>query len=741
MKKIMIIISTLILASMAGLYFVSTKINEKEILNKVNNYILEKYPNAIVQIGEMNYSLGFNVLFDISSIEISQKDNNQKLINVKDVQVFVPIWNILKKSGKIRVELKKPSLFFVSYPNESNNINETFRENKVTIDNEKKKPKVSDETSNSEYLNKIVIDLSIIDAYLDYKDKKDHYKSVVDKLIINNIGTDKNIAYECLSSVEFLSGNKKTFSSKVKLIGEVDLKKFSEKLLTTNFHLEALDTFLSQDFKDVDLKTHGKLVYDKEALSGHIKIKVVDLLTSEMDIKDANEVFSATNITLNASINNFLKKMNMHDIESSLNNKDTSIDLSGGFSFSKEMQGNLKWKLNKPVEYSTELGNTFSTFEGSLIGDNIISDINTEIIGGKVTTSLKVNKINKVINDNELPHFKIDVLATNLKLTHDYIQKKMYSNKVVNNKKRQESKKETKTNTGQYVHSQLDLPKVTFSFILKDSQLAEQKMKIMANAKINKSVVNISQFDVFLSEGKSLLNGTFTSNKTVDDFKFTNTLTNIDFSYFKAFLPKALGRVEGVFSGQNSGAVYLNNEVRYDVNSNVTALNGSIEELDLGSYLKDFFNNELIRSKIDEKDIEFNSHFKSFSLNAKFNDKKIDINKMSFEGKPTSVDFNANGFVGMVSGRPSEIFLNLSDHKNKIKKAFNTDFLPIKLLGENFILKPKLNYTTKMLTNNLIKNEKLKVKKKVDEKVKKETDKLKAKAKDKAKELLKGLFK
>ena len=76
-KKITLSLILIFFILFSGLmYFVSSKISPREVREVATTKLKEAFPEAIVTVGELDYSLGFNISFNVAQIKIQQPNKD-----------------------------------------------------------------------------------------------------------------------------------------------------------------------------------------------------------------------------------------------------------------------------------------------------------------------------------------------------------------------------------------------------------------------------------------------------------------------------------------------------------------------------------------------------------------------------------------------------------------------------------------------------------------------------------------
>ncbi len=743
MKKILIAVLCLVVVLVGGGAYLISTIDKKEIKQKIETLAADQFPNAIFKIGNIDYSLGFKVTFELDKLEILNKRDKTTTFKVSNLLAKIPILNILTKKGTISLLIEKPLINYLEYKN-GNNVAETFSSGKNETAEKKEESSKSDDSSGFD-LKSVSLDVYMNDANVIYTSiNRSKSKVLINKLKLKNVGSNESVVYEALLKVDQSDKSGHVFSGDLQLVGDANLKDVMfNKSFFSKFHIDISSMYFGRPKQKLfDFKGNGDFSYVKNVLNSNFNFKGGELFSGKFALSNDGKVTTIKDINLSIILSQLKSFVNLGSLKEKIGFNNSKLNLNGKAKILENgnVLSSLKFLTTEKVLFNSELGETTSVLDGSINEATFQLNTDTQIMGGNINTRVSLQDVNRFLknNHNQKNPIEITTIASNLNLTEEYIQKKMYDNKVVK-EKTVKSEEVVKTESPSDSEPTM-LPATKINFKVLKSKLGQEDISIVSDINLYKNAATIDRFNINLGKGSSRFNGKYEIGKKSDLMNMSLELKQMNLSSFKAFLPEKLGSITGYFSGQSKGSVKIGKEISYSLVNNFKATQGEIKELDIGKYMQDLFSNELIKSKISEKDIKFNSRFKSLDLSLNATEHKLDINNIMFIGDEKSADFKGKGFVGMNTGRPSEMFIDVKDNKGKIKKAFNLTYLPVKLIGDSFSLKPKLSYTTKALTKNVINNEKKKLKSKVKKKIDKEKDKLKDKLKEKAGKLLKGLF-
>lgn len=281
----------------------------------------------------------------------------------------------------------------------------------------------------------------------------------------------------------------------------------------------------------------------------------------------------------------------------------------------------------------------------------------------------------------------------------------------------------------------------------------------VANLKIGK--------EAYFSKGDiSFKNEEFSSNNLI--FKLANGYASINFkamlkdhesrrnvnakiynfnlSALNEVLPPILESVSGNFSGNLSGEMLLKNKIldSYHMDFDLNVANGELKKLNLTDYVKEVVEKIDITKQFASKlSLKISDQFEKLALKGSADNKKVILSKFDFVGIKNTSSITGSGEVAQLgtkgASRLDFIYKDLSGKISTfLKNNVGKEEVPLKLVGEEFGLRPDYTYTIKQVGGDAIKTQAEKALNKQAEKL---GNKLGEKLGEKAGDLLNKLFK
>lgn len=321
-----------------------------------------------------------------------------------------------------------------------------------------------------------------------------------------------------------------------------------------------------------------------------------------------------------------------------------------------------------------------------------------------------------------------------------------------------------------YGNENLPIGKSTGAIVVnaENVQSTDNMLKKIPPFNINLNVAHLKiGKEAYFSKGDiSFKNEEFSSNNLI--FKLANGYASINFkamlkdhesrrnvnakiynfnlSALNEVLPPILESVSGNFSGNLSGEMLLRNKIlnSYRMDFDLNVANGELKKLNLTDYVKEVVEKIDITKQFASKlSLKISDQFEKLALKGSADNKKIILSKFDFIGIKNTSSITGSGEVAQLGTKgASHLDFVYKDLSGKIstflKNNVGREEVPLKLVGEEFGLKPDYAYTIKQVGGNAIKTQAEKALNKQAEKL---GNKLGEKLGEKAGDLLNKLFK
>ncbi len=758
-KKIKIVLG-LFLVLLVGIgsvfYFVSKKIDPQLIKAKTIQAIEKALPGSKVKISEVKYSLGFKVDLNIQGFNISNAKSNEVLFNVQELSVDVPILSILMNGGTVDVKVVSPELNLETFADGTNNWSKVLPapspNEAKTKDSSKSERNKAQGLELPSFVEKSKVDLKVSNLKLTFtQDKTKSTEVLVNKILLKDLNLKKTTAFEVMSNIDYGLDVGKNIKAKTQIIGEVALNKYIEEgIVDLNMMVGVEDIKLSwMPMKLPNLKNVIRLnMSSKQDVSGDIRSEGESLFELEAKYNVANNFtkVSITNINFALQLERLSKILKLDSGDSVVFNK-SALGLRGsaGIDLKREIfSPGLSFMLTRPLEFNTQGKQVKSTLNGSFEGRVLSAKIKNELLSGVATLDV-VTKLNPMKLPEEISNFEpieMKLLVTNIILEKPFIQNILYSKSGDSKEKESDARAQSKTSSEGGVPSKIDFPPFNLKIEGKHIFIDKQEMLLSGEIRGKNQVVTTPKLKIRYGSGSAQLDSE-TRLKATDNISsnFSLILKQMDFRGFNAFLPPLLSEVRGSYEGQIKGVINNKKTLTYSIESNLSASNGELKNLNLSSFILPLIEKlPFAKGKVGPDKLQVTDRFDKLSLNAKATEKYIFLNQFAFYGNNSNAVIKADGKVGMEDSLPSSIKASLliKDIQSDIKKATGQSDVPVLLEGNGFSIMPQYKYTADKLTERAAKVEITKQKKKIQKKVDTEKKKLEEKLKNKAKDLLKG---
>ena len=758
LKIIFAIFGFVVILIAGGLYYVSTKINPEEIRKIAISEIGKAMPGTDVKISSVDYSLGTSVKFFVKDFDLKLKKGKNNLFNVKNVEVNIPVLSILTGGGTIDVKILKPNMYYQQISLEKNNWALALPEKKEGSGVSQKIDQV-DTTPSSEtkielpkFVEQSKINIKVEDIHLLYmpfdKPKSDIHLS---KINLKNLNLKSTTAFEIASKINFALEKQKNFKTNLQIIGEVDLGKFLEdKMLESSVVMNITDTSLSGlAFNIPDVETRAKVQINPDGvLSSKVDLKIINLANAETNIILNNNKLELKGLNLQtklADIKNILPK----DLAESLKIIDfgnSSLSIAGSMKMNLNdsvIKPDLKIDIKDPLTVNPNRDlSVQTTLQGTLKDKDVSLSLVNNLFSGSVTLKVKTlfDPLNIPADLTQFNPIQVNLLATNLRLSKDYLQNTIYANETKSNTSTEST---TTSGVDTVAATKIMLPPVNIDIEGKNIFIENQETNIEAKIKVNKDEIRSDRFS--LNYGKGVLLLPFKvkiqdSQNILTNFEMT--MKSISFESLVPLLPPIVSGVSGNFNGVAKGNVnLLKSGVKYNLNIDVNATNGELKDFNVKKIATTMFDG--IKDKYPAKYEKLTNRFEKLEVLAKVDEKENRVQKFLFIGENKSIQMSLAGTVFM-SNQISKLVGSISESTSSalLKSETGLSAIPIRITGSGVaIYNVDLGYSLKKLSEGAAKIALTKTKMKVNKQVNKKLDKAKKKLEEEAKKKLKNLIK
>jgi hypothetical protein len=700
-----------------GLMFYAKTLVSPENMKKMAKEQLEKtFPNAEVEIGELDLGIGFK--FTVSGNKLALKLKSEfggtKLFSVNEIKVKIPLWSIILSGGSASIEIDKPELTYTEGAGNETNWSKAMGTQATTAassDNKNDEPTVTNQKINlPKQLLSSKLGIKLLDTMVDYRLKDGSSGTVnISKIMFKDINFEGPSAFEVNSQISIVDKNKVRTSFDTLVVGQFNLKDYLHngdistivnlqlqdiKKSNSALHIENIKTDLNLEVKGSGV-THGVVT---TTINGASKI--------EFEFKQEKELIEINKILVNLVLKDMMK-MTGSSPPPGVDLSKSNLVLEGKF---KKQGATLTPDVKFRLE--PELDTVFNDLPinvalgGSVQNTKVKFTFKAKMMAGFVDGSATgdFNFSAPDFNLDKMAPIDIVIAANQLKITKDFIQKKMYQSPAASAPTPSEKAAQSQTPTQVAEATPPKLPalnlKLDFTKIKIDDRDFNAKFLITTRG----NTIKTEKGEILYSKGKGNLTHTTTLGKK-SKHNFTFKMENLLLDGLNAFLPPSVKGVKGEFNGNVSGdAVTSATSLTYTVNVGVQAKSGEIQGINFTDQIKGIVAKlPVLKDKMGgDKSYNIDGKFETMSLKGVFSEKEYLINdyKLTTDKKQAEI-FGSGKVSPPPTNGAGELDFNLKDLSGTIsgplKQNTGLDVLPMKLVGNGFALSPDYEYTAKKL--------------------------------------------
>lgn len=754
-NKVKIILGSLfglfILLFAGVFFFVSQKVTPEAVRKQVVVQMEKVFPNAQVEIGKVDISIGFSIYIDLAKLSIRSKDaKGNDLFSVDDLRAKIPLWAIFTGGGKAIVNLDRPELYYSETANSNNwqtamamqnNTSSSTTNSNTALENKANTTTEQNETIPALFY-KSSLDFKMQDMSVKYL-LKDNQKGQlkISKFLIKGLNLVGPTAFELDSEFSASLDKRKKLTFQTLVIGQFNLSEYLKNKNISSLMMINLSSVKANwaEYQIPDSKTEIRMkVFPTGDIDGTVKFSFNSRNNFESQFSVKKEKTVLSNIKTELFLQDLIAIANMKEVE--VKAGDSKFSLEGEIINSPtRISPRVKFKISPDVLVSTPDFNLKSSMDGFWKDGQFEVGALVKLFDGQIEITSRGKYL---IEKKEgakfvFPALDIDIRMSDLKITKDYIQKILYSPKAIVAKggavldqkhstpsTDEEAVVEKKTVTEAPVSPGLTAKvQLNFNRIKIDKEDLSGKGRLV----ITPSKIDLEKLDFSFTGGSGTMaeSTKITPTATLTSFKLG--MNKINMKGFNAFLPASLKSVEGIFSGNVNGTVEKRvDNIKYDVTLNLDAHKGEIKGLNLTEKVQGLLSSiPLLKDKIDgAKAYEVSSNFESFSVKGNFKQDIYQIERFEFTGIDKKVEMKGNGKIFPPPEKQNaDLNVDFLDNTGKIsallEKNVGTKVLPMKLIGEGFSLRPDYAYTlSKLAKSGFETKAKGKIQEKAMEKVK-----------------------
>jgi hypothetical protein len=748
-KVVIIGVLTLAVLFSAAIFYATQKIDNEKIRELVINNLDQALPGANIELGKIDYNLGFSIMFKVENLKLTLKQPNKmipfsELFEVSSVEVKVPIWSILTGGGSIDFIMSKPNLTFYS-KKEVINWNKALPQE---LNNEEKEISKLDQGDGKSQdlaglaiLSRIQANLKIDQLNLKYVIDEMQGDLLIEKIILKNLGISEKSALEIILGINKKIGNS-DFATELAIIGEFDLTDFiSGKAFSANVITTVSKTKTSLvPIAVPDVKIKSLLLMKDQQIDLNNEISIGDILNGKVTLKVGKTKEIATDLKLNVLLANAIESLpsaERQELLKLLDVKNERLIIDGNVLVNPSglLTPQLKIHLSDAILVKALEGIPVSTnMNISLANKKVTLNVGNKMAGGNVDL-IALNEID--INNfdiNRLKPFEIKLLGNGVEFSREQLQKIIYTDDT--KKKNAVAAEKAKTEQAGAstppmlvpANISINLDKFKFGSTNFSSKgmirLNSDVIKVDMQKRFNAGLISIETDQRILKSGQ--INGRSKIN-----------MNNFDLSSLLAFLPPMVKSIQGQIKFNGNADTSFSKEMTANFNSNFSVSNVIVDGPDIKKMIEEKLSKaDKIKDKL--QDLEIPNSIEKLDVVANGTLNLVKLQSFKFLGPPRSLDADGSGKIGLINSQKSDLTFRLWDKKgslrNQLQQNFNIDHLPLRLVGNGLDIGVDYKYTLDLLTRGALKAQVGKQKEQVKEKAKEEV-------KEKAKEVFKGLLK
>jgi hypothetical protein len=757
-KKLVYSLLILLLLIGGGVFYVTTLINEEVIRKEIIKAAQRSLPATHVALDKIEYDLGFSLLFRLTNLTVDLKAKKdypvKRLFQVKKINASIPIWSILTKTGTVKVDIVEPEVTLFKTKTSVNWKDALEKpgssKNAQTNLNQKSREKEESPEKLPKFLDKIFVDLRLINLHLFYDlFESGKGKLTVEKILIKHINVQSKIAFELASKVEFISSQGLKSSGNVLTVGSFDLKSYME---TQNILSDILLKINQLDYDGTSLPpitgNFALSVLSKNNLTLKSELTLAEQSQVMFFLSQSQETLSVTG--LKGSLN--LNELGLSTLQSNpelremINLGNASLNFKGNIDYNfKEGKPKIELLLenSKPIGLKTELGVVDSLVKLEFKESFLKANVKQKFLEGDINSSIELpfDIMTEKLSLENLGPYKLSINAEGIRLKSRKLEELLASETAAPQAPSSSPQSQTSSNsvtpqsavkdkkTVQSVVKEkkpILLPKGEISLLIQPLFVDETEVSI--NGKIATGLNQVSSERIQFNYEDATADLSFETQmkkKTLTRFKLD--FKNLHLGVFKPFYPKEIKNVKGIAKGDSQGFIVIeeNKPPHYEVIASFEATQGELEGLNLTNIVKGFISEfSFINKKIKKDSIVYNDKFKLLQVQVKANQQRADIKNFKFVGvESNEVEATLQGHVFTQGNQLSELNMTIKDKGKKLSplmlKNMGTSLIPIKLTGPGVDLSPDYGFTLKKLGRKALKTQKKKQVKKLVKKAKK----------------------
>ncbi len=631
---------------------VNEKIRPEEVSRFVKSTFKSIAPSAQVTVGKVDYSMGTMVRVYINQVEVLDKKTS--LLAVKKIVCKIPLLSTVFGNGTIKINVEKPE------------INKKFQKY-LTLNS---KSYVTVEVPS--FIDKNKLDLNIENFVI----KNQNKEILFDRVLVKNLSLSKSMAYELVGNIKLHLGETDV-EGRAQVIGEVNLNNLTDsKDINSNVMIDIKD-LKTQEGRSLP-RGRGKFDINwstkTKKMSGKGKFSIDTVLDSDFEFLTDFRLLDIS--TLQASVvNEELPKVFKGKFFNGLDYQKSVTLIKGSINYdfiNESINPFLDINLKKPIKYTHNDIPIEFTLDAKLKAKTVEAKIIKNVLGGVVTSNLKVE-----LRNGPFDLIKSNIAKTtgNILITGVELDRSFFSNLSLEKKKQESKIQEIDFRKVVPIKN----PEIYLKIDGKNNFIGKSKIDMQGSVTFSGDTLSLKNIRAKTQTGSINLNITKTKSKT--EFKIKSK--NIELKDFIPVLPALTPNLTGQLSFTANG-FHSKDKHKYNI------------KMDLKDFIIDFVDlsnpvNQFLLDVGEDKVFDDGERLNSFSLvkaNFVMHDQGLIIKKAKISSKKATISIKK----GLIKRKDNSVITGSIRTKRQI---------PFKFIGHDHTLNPDIEYSKKRIKNKV----------------------------------------
>jgi len=671
MKTLSITLASTFTILLVSVYiYISTQLDAEEIRITTIKKIEENFPHLRVNLGELSLEFGQSIILKTDNLEL-KTESDESLFKVKKANFKIPVFSILLGGGNIEVDITSPVLFY-EYSDKVSLWEKALKDNtaKKLIE-----IKEVEEYILPAFLANSTLAIRLHDSEIVYKKNDLIKRSIINKLVVKNLGVNSNAAYEIKSNLSYPMSESKTLNFHTFIVGSINFMDYLES--------KTLPIKSSYKLENIGIEGHGDSI---PMITGNIEILLNE--KGEMNLKNSLRLEKTTlkhDLVLNASefkVNELSGKVILSEFSPILMALDTPLKIrEGEVDFKGTIQGDEKGYIGKVDINVNEMKGSLPGTEFTALGNLSLS--NQEMA---LTSTVKLyegtlnaeSQMNYNINDkgsleNKIKDLKSKIKVEGVKLKSEDL-KGFFSYH----------------NDGIFLLPFfLILPNSTSSIELENSTLDQKKLTADISTQVNGSRLKVDKFKINYDQGE--MKGKISGLHYKDGFnsKWNLNLKKFPSTFFAALIAEDNIFIDGPLDGKITGPFSIKDDQKiFDLKIGLESKGGSFTGVNLNDEYeqkkKAFSEIPILGSEIKWRETKLSNEYEILKLNTVIKDGLAKFSSIKLVTDKKLINLDLKGKLNFDKAQESLIEGKLKDKlglSSYLKKKIAMKSVPIAFKG------------------------------------------------------------